>query len=444
MNMKIPEPAPDWRKIFNKDQGALIEATRSHAQLIAKANVEYMYWDRFKYQRLPDNVKPEEAWAALRLSRLMREAKSIPLHDKGGKIFTYWIPDSAQKALHFLDQNTADQILVNEPALQSEEKQRYILKSIMEEAITSSQLEGAATTRVVAKEMLRSGRQPTDHAERMIFNNYFTITKIRDHLSEDLSPELLLTFHRYISKGTLDSPDQEGRFRIEGDGDIRVYDEKNQLLHTPPPPSMIYESVKCLCNFANTEDGEEFVHPVIRGIILHFWLAYLHPFADGNGRSARALFYWYMLKKKYWLFEYLSISRIMRKAAVQYYRSFLYSEIDERDITYFIMFHLRTIRLAIDELRIYLARKQKESRDAIQFLKKQPNLNHRQRSLLFSVLDRPDRMFTFKTHMAIHGVVYQTARADLIDLYELGLLEMHKSGRKFTFTAAPDLKEKFT
>jgi len=442
--MKIPEHAPDWRKIFNKNQGAVIDDISSYAQLIAKANVEYVYWDKFKYQRLPDKVKPEDAWAALRLSRLMREVKSIPLYDEEGEAFTYWIPDSAQKELHFLDQNTAGQILIDKPTLQSEEKQRYILKSIMEEAITSSQLEGAATTRVVAKEMLRSGRQPADHAERMIFNNYITITKIRDHLDEELSPELLLAFHRLISKDTLDSSDQEGRFRIEEDGDIRVYDEKNQVLHTPPPHSAISESVKRLCNFANTDDDEEFVHPVIRGILLHFWLAYLHPFVDGNGRTARALFYWYMLKRKYWLFEYLSISRIMRKAAVQYYRSFLYSEIDERDITYFIMFHLRAIRLAIDELRIYLARKQKEARKAIQFLKKQPNLNHRQRSLLVSALDRPERIFTFKTHIAVHGVVYQTARADLIGLLELGLLEMHKSGRKFTFTAVSDLKEKLT
>ncbi|MCK5340467.1 MAG: hypothetical protein KAJ60_05295, partial [Desulfobulbaceae bacterium] len=83
-------------------------------------------------------------------------------------------------------------------------------------------------------------------------------------------------------------------------------------------------------------------------------------------------------------------------------------------------------------------------RDAIQFLKKQPHLNLRQRSLLVSALDRPDRIFTFKTHMAIHGVVYQTARADLIGLHAFGLLEMHKSGRKFTFTAVPDLKEKLT
>lgn len=442
--MKIPEKTPNWMEILKKNQGALIELTKTLTKIIVKANNEYLYWDKYKYLPLPDNVKPEEAWAALKLSRLMRDVKSISLQDAEKKPFTYWIPDNAQKALHFLDQNTAGQILVDEPALQSEERQRYILKSIMEEAITSSQLEGAATTRVVAKKMLRSGRKPKDHAEKMIFNNYITITKIRDHLQEKLSPELLLEFHRLISKGTLEDPAQEGRFRVEEDGDIRVYDEKNQVLHTPPHPNLIGESARLLCDFANLEGGEEFVHPVIKGILLHFWLAYLHPFADGNGRAARALFYWYMLKRKYWLFEYLSISRIMRKASVQYYRSFLYSEIDDRDVTYFIMFHLRTIKLAIDELKIYLARKQKESRKAIKFLKKQPLLNHRQRSLLVSALDRPDNIYTFKTHMMVHGVVYQTARADLISLHEFGLLDMHKSGKKFTFTAAPDLKAKLT
>ena len=278
----------------------------------------------------------------------------------------------------------------------------------------------------------------------MIFNNFITITKIRDHLDEELTPELLLECHRLISKDTLDDPAQEGRYRVEEDGDIRVYDEKDQVLHTPPSPSLISDSVEKLCAFANAEDEDEFVHPVIRGIILHFWLAYLHPFADGNGRTARAVFYWYMLKRKYWLFEYLSISRVMRKASVQYYRSFLYSEIDEGDITYFIMFHLRAIKLAIDELRIYLARKQKESREAIKFLKKQPHLNFRQRSLLMSALDRPDNVYSFNTHMAVHGVVYQTARSDLLGLYEVGLLEIHKSGRKFTFTPAPDLQAKLT
>ena len=440
--MKIPEKAPNWREIYQADSGALIGQVNTLSHLITKANRDYLYWDKFKHQQLPANVTPEQAWAALKLGRLMREVKAIPLQEADGGAFTYWIPATAQQELHFLDQNAAGQILVDEPALQSEEKQRYILQSIMEEAITSSQLEGAATTRVVAKEMLRSGRKPRDQAERMIFNNYITITKIRDYLGEELSPELLLEIHRLISRDTLEDPSQEGRFRVEEDGDIRVYDEKNQALHTPPPPALINESVKKLCAFANAEDDEEFIHPVIRGIILHFWLAYLHPFVDGNGRTARALFYWYMLRRKYWLFEYLSISRVMRRAAVQYYRSFLYTEMDDRDMTYFIMFHLRAIKLAVDELKIYLTRKQKESREAIKFLQRQPHLNHRQRSLLISALNRPDTVYTFRTHMSTHGIVYQTARADLLGLFELGLLEMHKYGRKFNFTAVPDLAAK--
>jgi Fic family protein len=410
--------------------------------VIKKADSEYLYWDKFKYLTFPPAITPEKAWTALKLSRIIRGVKGIPLADREGKNFTYWIPDNAQKALHFLDQNTAGQILIDEPALQSEEKQRYILKSIIEEAITSSQLEGAATTRVVAKEMLRSGRQPANHAERMIFNNYITITKIRDYVNEPLSAELLLEFHRLISKETLEAPEQEGRFRTAADGDIRVYDEKDHVLHTPPPPEIIDKSIHQLCNFANEEDGEEFVHPVIRGIILHFWLAYLHPFVDGNGRTARALFYWFLLKRKYWLFEYLSISRIMRRASIQYYRSFLYAETDDRDMTYFIMFHLRAIKLAVDELRIYLKGKQKESRNALQLLKKHPQLNHRQRALLASALEHPDTIFTFTTHMRTHGVVYQTARADLLGLHALGMLEMHKSGKKFHFTTAPDLAHK--
>lgn len=442
--MKLPEPAPDWQQLFLADKGSILELSRRLAPVLKKANHDYLYWDKFKYQPLPPEVAPEYAWAALKLNRVLRGIKTIPLADGTGRTFSYWVPDSAQQALHFLDQNAVGQILVDEPAMHSEEKQRYIVKSIMEEAITSSQLEGAATTRVVAKEMLRSGRKPRDHAERMIFNNYQTISRIREFVDEPLSVELLLNLHRLISQDTLEHSGQEGRFRIREDGDIRVYDERDQVLHTPPPPEDVEAMVGQLCDFANKEEAEEFVHPVIKGIILHFWLAYLHPFADGNGngRAARALFYWYMLKQKYWLFEYLSISRVMRRAAGQYYRSFLYTETDEGDMTYFIMFHLRAITLAIDELRGYLARKQAESRQAMRFLKRRPNLNHRQRALLMSAIEKPDNVYTFTTHMKTHNVVYQTARADLLALQEAGLLEMQKAGRKYYFTPVVDLQEK--
>lgn len=441
--MNLPEAAPDWRTMFHNK--ALFELLHTLEPVFTKANREYLYWDTFKHQPLPEGISPETAWSALKFTRAMQQVKTMPLQDEKGELFTYWVPDSARRILHFLDQNTAGQMPADEPGLHDEERERYRVKSLMEEAIASSRLEGAATARAVAKDMLRSGRKPQDHSERMICNTCQTITQIQDHINEPLSPELLLRLHSLIVKDTLEDPAREGRFRIAADGDIRVHDEACRLLHAPPPPGMINDSIESLCAFINEDgedDGQEFVHPVIRGIILHFWLVRLSPFADGNGRIARVLFSWFMLRKKYRLFERLSVSRIMRRAAMQYSRAFLYPEMDDRDMTYFIMFHLRAVKLAVDELKASLARRRKESRKAVTFLRKQPELNHRQRSLLQSALDHPDTIYTFHTHMHLHGVVYQTARTDLLQLHESGLLEMYKSGHKFQFTAIPDLKDK--
>src|SRR5205814_10028127 len=58
-------------------------------------------------------------------------------------------------------------------------------------------------------------------------------------------------------------------------------------------------------------DALPIFHPMVRSMILHFWLAYDHPFVDGNGRTARALFYWSMLRNGYWMFEYITISKII-------------------------------------------------------------------------------------------------------------------------------------
>ena len=116
-----------------------------------------------------------------------------------------------------------------------------------------------------------------------------------------------------------------------------MYDE---IFHDPPPAEQLDERMAAMCDFANGKIPNHFIHPVVRAIILHFWLAYDHPFVDGNGRTARALFYWLMLRNNYWLFEFISISQIIRKAPIKYGRAFLYTETDDNDLTYFILYHL--------------------------------------------------------------------------------------------------------
>jgi Fic family protein len=112
---------------------------------------------------------------------------------------------------------------------------------------------------------------------------------------------------------------------------------------------------------------------------LHFMMGYDHYFEDGNGRTARLLFYWSMLRHVYWLTEFLSISKILTNAPGQYGRSFFYTEQDSGDLTYFFLYHLKVITRAINELDAYLARKVQELRETRVLLSAIPGeYNHRQ------------------------------------------------------------------
>jgi Fic family protein len=197
-----------------------------------------------------------------------------------------------------------------------------------------------------------------------------------------------------------------------------------------------------MCAFANGETPDFFVHPAVRAIILHFWLAYDHPFVDGNGRTARALFYWAMLRGGYWIFEFLSISSILRKAPMKYGRSFLYTETDDNDLTYFLIAQSRVIRSAIRDLHGYIERKTGEVLEVESRIRALEILNHRQVEIVRHALKHPRQRYTFASHQKSHNVVYQTARTDLLGLAGLGVLEKRKRGRQMVFVAPPDLAER--
>lgn len=437
--MKIPEKTPKIDKI--KFQLAP-EIIGTLAPVVKKANNEYLYWDEFKYIPMPAGVTPEQAWALLKMYRSL-QFRFISLVDSKEAPFAFWLPDSVLKSIHFIDQQAGGSMLVDDPLVPAEEKRRYMISSLVNEAISSSQIEGAATTRVVAKEMLRTGRKPKDRSEQMIFNNYEAMQMIKKHVQEPLSIKLILDIHAHMTKDTLEDPSWVGRFRTTTDDEIFVFDPDEQtVLHEPPNAALIEASMHQLCAFANSEDKDEFVHPIIKGILLHFWLAYVHPFMDGNGRTARALLYWYMLKHGYWVFEYLSVSTAILNARAQYYRSFLYSEMDNNDATYFIVYNLKAIHDAIELLNEYIRRKQKEKKHAYRLAAQYNSLNPRQRMLLASAFEKPQDIYTIEKHSNVHGVTYQTARTDLLGLKDLGLLEMRKEGKKFVFKPASDLWEK--
>ncbi|PJK04483.1 filamentation induced by cAMP protein fic [Lysobacteraceae bacterium NML91-0268] len=441
--MKLPVKAPAILKLMADKES--IEGVFRQRQVIGpELDGDYIHWDRLRHRTPPSGLSHEAWWLGIKLARQAR-AIVLPFREKSGTLFKVSITDSMLRNLHLLDRQAAGRIL-GAGALDADSlKAKYLHRSLVEEAMTSSQLEGASTTRRVAKEMLDSGREPRDRSEQMIYNNFATMQALAEWKDQPLSPEMLLDIHRRITDAAMDDPQESGRFRRAED-DIVVYDrsDPSRILHTPPLASELPERIQTLCDFANGSGASEpFLHPVVRAIVLHFMVGYDHPFCDGNGRTARALFYWSMLKSGYWLSEYFSISTVLKRSPGAYLQAYLYSESDEGDASYFVAHQLRVIMTAISQLEAYIGRKTAELRQAQAQLGPTnglgATLNHRQREILMQLLAKPDSRISIAAHQKRQGVTYATARADLLGLEALGLLLRHQEGKRFEFEAVMDL-----
>lgn len=383
-------------------------------EVVNKVNETFEYWDTIKYKRCPEGCTPQQLWTYVKAARVK---SMMSVWGKYG--ITLTLTNQMQRMCHEIDMNWGGS-WGTDSIIGDENKEQYLVGSLMEEAIYSSQMEGAVTTRKVAKEMLRKKMTPKDKSQQMIANNYQTIQFIVSHKDALLTPELLLQIHQLMTEHTMQNPQEAGCFR--SNNDVVVENGiTHETVHIPPTYDEIPNFVEDLCRFFNEQDAPQFIHPIIRGIIIHFMVAYVHPFADGNGRTARALFYWYMLKQGYWLTEYLSISRVIAKSKKSYEKAFLYTEADDMDMGYFVAYNMRVLQQSFKQLQDYIKRKQEEKRAATSFLRI-GNINARQAQIIKMFADDSNLVVTIADLQAKFLVSPTTAKADVVGLMNMGLL----------------------
>ncbi|MCK9351334.1 MAG: Fic family protein [Candidatus Paceibacterota bacterium] len=435
----IKQP-PAWQDYISS---SLIQKVISSDEFREFANTiqeKYLYWEDFKYHKPPLDLSIEEAWAALKIFYRNQREKT-PIVSTKREIFEYTMTKTLYERLSHIDTHTAGfiQTLTDKPA--GLQKEQLIVSGLSEEAIASSQLEGASTTRRIAKEMIYSGRKPRTTSEQMIMNNYHLMKRIDTLKDLDLSEKMLLEIQEVITRDTLDNTDDCGKFREENDPIVVLDKLTGEIIFTPPSADEMIEGIKNLVKYANKEDGEgeSFVHPVIKATIIHFWLAYLHPFPDGNGRTARALFYWYLRKRGYWLFEYLSISSVIKNSRVSYDNAFLFSEYDGGDLTYFLYHSTATIQKAIENLKEHYKKKTHEMEMNKRITAIYKDINERQAAVLEYAEGHPEYPLEVKTYQIKNATSYETARKDLMLLEERGLLIEFKKGKKKVYL--PNISE---
>jgi len=405
---------------------------------------KYLFWDEAKHKQRPQGVSAEEFWLLIKFLRQYSPNRvNTIIRDEGATPFS-WQPLPGQDYfLHQIDMDLGGRLMAN-IVEDDNSRQRFITRGIMEEAIASSQLEGANTTRRVAKQMLLEKRKPVNKSERMIINNYHAMLAVENQMrNQPLNKKTLLELHVMLTKETIDDNDV-GRLRNNKDNIVVSDPSTSVVYHIPPGERFLKKEIKRLFEYANDTSGkDQYVHPLIKAIIIHFWIGYLHPFTDGNGRMARTLFYWYLLKHNYWAFSYLPISKLIKKSPAQYRDAYVYSEQDDNDLTYFIDYNFRKITEAKRDFEIYVKKRETENRKMMRVVKAKYNLNDRQIQLLRYLHKNSGATTTIKTHAQIYENTRLTARKDLGQLEQFGLLTSKKVGRERLFSGTEAVGELF-
>ena len=175
----------------------------------------YEHWDKLRRREPPEGLTHEQWWLGIKFSR-NSQYRQLPFRDTRGRPFVYMLPDQVQQALYRIDSQARGWVGISDHVTNPETRDRFIVSSLIEEAITSSQLEGASTPRVVATNMIRAGRRPRDRSERMILNNYRVMEDIRRLRENPLTIDTLLQLHATLTADTLGDSESEGRIQRPG------------------------------------------------------------------------------------------------------------------------------------------------------------------------------------------------------------------------------------
>lgn len=438
--MKMPKKSPPLESILGTATPEIMAWAMEHAMSGDASGDTYWHWDELRFRPPPAGLPTQEAWwTALQCQRLFASRKLAGLTDKGGVEWRVVMPAFLQAQLSELDRLMAVRVLAPSPGdLSPETRDQFVVEYLTQEAWASSFIEGAVATREQAREMVNQGRTPRDASERMVLNNFHALEQVRVWRDRPLSPEMVAQLQAQVVEGTDVKPEDVGKLRLR---QVVVSDAEGEVLHEPPSFEELPRRLKALCDFANAQDG---LHPIVRAVALHFMLAYDHPFGDGNGRTARALFYWAMLRAGYWLIEFMPISDVIRRAPRQYGRAFLLAETDNQDFTHFLAYHLDALRKANAQFNAHVAEKRAKEAGVAQALAQAgagAGLNDRQRSVLRRMLTGELKQVSFESHLRDHRITYVTARKDLEGMLRRGLLaECGREGKRRVFARAETKK----
>lgn len=363
----------------------------------------------------------QNEWLRIEKERFQK-SQETPLLAKSGKPFWLVLIPEILSLLSEIAQDRGFLSSLKFPQSYSRVRSEEALKK---EAYYSSRIEGAVTSLEAAfRNMSKKTKNFTDESMQMIYNNKLALEFMHKHKQEPFSHTIIKELHKILIYNThKNRPITVGQYRK---GPIYVVDGRSQVVYQGPPPEKAVAMMDQFVEWINRKPG---IHPLVDAALVHLYFVHVHPFDDGNGRSARALSNLYLEKNGYDFINFLSPSDYFEHHKAAYYQSIQSAEAHGYDATYFILYYLEALKDQMSRIQSEI-QKEKKIKDIKEVLGKNnwAKLNKRQVKALRLMMGSGEWISTRK-YCKLNHCSDETARKDFLQLKNLGLLKTQGSGR---------------
>lgn len=303
----------------------------------------------------------------------------------------------------------------------------YGAKAMEEEIVSTFRIEQVDTSRESVRRIL-SGQVPKNDEEHCIYGMKLGLEFIAD-VSHTITEENLFRLYQMTIGDFLPEEDRllpGNLYRHDS-----VYIVGNKVEHTGLPWQKLPAYMAELVAFA----AEAAQNDLVKAAILHFALAYLHPYFDGNGRMARLLHLWYLVQQGYTSALFVPMSRFIEESRSRYYKAYTLVEQNQQlsgvlDVTPFLTYFAESVYSRLGE-----GQPQPRTLQAFDEALRQGEVTEKEQALWQFVLTAyGDEEFSTKRLEKDFGdAAYATIRSFVLKFERLGLLTSVRYGNRVKY-----------
>lgn len=200
---------------------------------------------------------------------------------------------------------------------------------------------------------LEIGREITAFGkDRQEVLNYFDALKYLDKLVqlEKITNKDILKLHKMVTAKTLDNPEYVGKYR-HGNQYVMVGNRfTGEITYKPPATREVPELMNDFLDFINTIDFKK-LNPVLAAGIVHYEFVRIHPFIDGNGRTARILATHILLKSGFDTKRFFALDDFYNSDRSGYYAALKTVNPTKRDLTKWLEYFCEGVDVSLEAVR---------------------------------------------------------------------------------------------